>query len=61
MNKDDEMLDAITQHFQNIDKMNEVLEEIVLMMKEFDARLRAVEIMIPKKDDDNEKGEAVLA
>lgn len=56
-----EMLNIIKEHFEDIDRLCELLESITLKMKEMDERIHTLEIMLPKKDDDNEKWEAVLA
>lgn len=56
-----EMLNIIKEHFEDIDRLCELLEEMTLKMKEMDERIHTLEIMLPKKDDDNEKWEAVLA
>lgn len=56
-----EMLNIIKEHFEDIDRLCELLEEMTLKMKEMDERIHTLEIMLPKKNDDNEKWEAVLA
>lgn len=50
-----EMLNIIKEHFEDIDRLCQLLEEMTLKMKEMDERIHTLEIMLPKKDDDNEK------
>lgn len=50
-----EMLNIIKEHFEDIDRLCELLEEMTLKMKEMDERIHTLEIMLPKKNDDNEK------
>lgn len=56
-----EMLNIIKEHFEDIDRLCQLLEEMTLKMKEMDERIHTLEIMLPKKNDDSEKWEAVLA
>lgn len=56
-----EAMAAIKEHFDNIDKLCEVLEKIVTRLEDMDLRIRTLEMMLPKKKDDGKEAEPVLA
>lgn len=59
--KIDELKKLIDEHFINQDRTNKVVEMIIEWMQDFDRRLRALEMLQAKKDDDDKKGDFVLA
>ena len=53
---DTDIYDILITHFENVDKMNEILQEVIKKLKEHDDRIKALEIK-PKNrivDDEDE-------
>lgn len=61
MDRDESFLQILNEHFRDIDRLCQLLEELTSKMAEMDERIHTLELLLPKKDDDNEKGSMVLA
>ena len=56
--EDKKVFDILTEHFKNIDRMNEILEEVIRLLENHENRIKSLEIK-PKKDivdDEDEDG-----
>lgn len=50
---DSDIYDILIQHFKNVEKMNDILQEVIKKLKEHEDRINALEIK-PKNRIDSE-------
>lgn len=61
MMSNEELYDIILKHFENVDKLADVLEGLLPKLKEMDLRICALEGKKPKQDENDSEGMPVLA